>query len=100
MATPLLLEDLPPEILGHNLLSHLSIRDLESLGATSRQFRVLTRNEAFWRNKIKQDFALHLDLATVFAGGELEDGWVKRLWKALFNPVSFSHTLKLDSMVE
>lgn len=77
--------DLPSDVVIEGILFHLDSKSVDRLGQTNRRFSVLTKDEAFWRERIRIDFGLNFDLFDV---DRVSFGFARNLWKGLKNPVS------------
>lgn len=77
--------DLPDDVLIDGILPYLDSASIDNLGNVSRRLNVLTKDQTFWRRKIRLDFGLNFDL--LFDGDRPALGFARSLWKGLRNPV-------------
>jgi hypothetical protein len=84
--------DLPDDVLVDGILPYLDSASIDSLGSVSQRLNVLTKDQAFWRRKIRLDFGLNFDL--LFDVDRPLFGFARRLWKGLRNPVRIVRDLQ------
>lgn len=89
--TTVVFDDLPDDVVIEGILLHLDSKSVDSLGRTCRRLSVLTKDEAFWRKRIRVDFGLNFDLFDV---DRVSFGFARNLWKGLKNPVSHLQVIK------
>ncbi|KAJ9106186.1 hypothetical protein QFC21_001330 [Naganishia friedmannii] len=76
--------DLPDDVLIDGILPYLDSLSIDNLGGVSKRLNVLTKDQAFWRRKIRLDFGLDFDL--LFDVERPLFGFARSLWKGLRNP--------------
>lgn len=91
IATVVVFDDLPDDVVIEGILLHLDSKSVDCLGRTCRRLSVLTKDEAFWRKRIRVDFGLNFDLFDV---DRVSFGFARNLWKGLKNPVSRSEHIQ------
>jgi hypothetical protein len=91
--TAVVFDDLPDDVVIEGILLHLDSLSVDSLGRTCRRLSVLTKDEAFWRKRIRVDFGLNFDLFDV---DRVSFGFARNLWKGLKKPVSHLELLQYE----